>query len=173
MFADESTAHCVGNSVDEVIPVLQEIINDMDTWSKSNSFTIHPGKTESMVITRSGFIRPFPDVTMDGQAIYFVPKSTCLGIEVHNRLKWSAHIKTTCKKFSQKLKKLKRMKSLSPQVLEAIYLKGIFPSATCGISVWGNCSTITFQDLEHIHVRAARIIHKIPETVPDHRVLDI
>ena len=29
-----------------------------------------------------------------------------------------------------------------------------------------------FQDLKHTHVRAARIIHKIPETVPDHWVLD-
>ncbi|PFX12998.1 hypothetical protein AWC38_SpisGene22963 [Stylophora pistillata] len=90
MFADDSTAYCAGNSVDEVTLVLQEIINDMNTWSKSNSLTIHQGKTEPMVITRSGFIRPFPNVTMDVQAIYFVPKSTCLGIEVDNLLKWSA-----------------------------------------------------------------------------------
>ena len=85
-----------------------------------------------------------------------------------NRLKWSAHIKTTWKKFSQKLKRLKRMKSLSPQVLEAIYFKRILPSVTYDISVWGNCSPSIFQDLEDTHVRAARIIHKIPETVPDH-----
>ena len=82
-----------------------------------------------------------------------------------NRLKWPTHIKTTCKKFSQKLKQLKQMKSLSPQVLEAIYFKGILPSVTYGISVWGNCSSRIFQDPEHTHVRAARIIHKIPETV--------
>ena len=31
IFADDSIAYCVGNSVDEVIPVLQEIMNDMNT----------------------------------------------------------------------------------------------------------------------------------------------
>ena len=46
------------------------------------------------------------------------------------------------------------------------------PSVTYGISVWGKCSPIIFKDLEDTHVRAARIIHKIPETVPDHWVLD-
>ena len=170
--ADDSTAYCIGNSVDGVTPVLQEVINYMNAWSKSNSLTIHPGKTELMVITRSGFIGPLPNVTMDGHTIDFVSKSTCLGMEVDNRLKWSAHIKTTCKKFSQKLKQLKRMNSLSPEVLEAIYFKGILPSVAKGISVWGNCSTRIFQNLEHTRVRVARIIHKIPETVPDHWVLD-
>ena len=56
------------------------------------------------------------------------------------------------------------MKSLSPQVLEAIYFKGILLSVTYGISI--------FQDLEDTLVTVARIIHKIPETVPDHWVLD-
>ena len=36
----------------------------------------------------------------------------------------------------------------------------------------GNCSPSLFQDLEDTYVRAARIIHNIPETVPDHWVLD-
>ena len=64
------------------------------------------------------------------------------------------------------------MKSLNPRVLEAIYFKGILSSVTYGISVWGNCSPNIFQDLEDTHARAARFIHKIPETVPDHWVLD-
>ena len=51
--------------------------------------------------------------------------------------------------------------------------QGILPSVTYGISVWGNCSPSIFQDPEDTHVRAARIIHKIPVTVPDHWVLDI
>ena len=82
MFADDSTAYYIGNPVDEVTPVLQEIINDMNAWSKNNSLTIHAGKTELMVITRSGFIGPLPNVTMDGHTINFVSKSTCLGMKV-------------------------------------------------------------------------------------------
>ena len=40
-----------------------------------------------MVIARSGFIGQLPNVTMDGHAINFVSKSTCLGMEVDNQLK--------------------------------------------------------------------------------------
>ena len=46
---------------------------------------MHPGKTKLM-ITRSGFIGPLPNVTMDGHTINFISKSTCLGMEVDNRL---------------------------------------------------------------------------------------
>ena len=104
MFAGDSTAYCIGNSVGEVTPVLQKIINDMNAWSRNNSLTVHPGKTELMVITRSGFVGPLPHVTMDDHTINFVSELTCFGMEVDNRPKWSADIKITCKKFSQKLK---------------------------------------------------------------------
>ena len=53
MFEDDSAAYCIGNSVDEVTLVLQEIINDMSVWPRSNSLPIHPRKTELIVITRS------------------------------------------------------------------------------------------------------------------------
>ena len=69
MFADGSAAYYTGNSEDEVTPVLQEIINDMNAWFRGNSLTVHPEKTELMVITRSGFIDPLPNVIMDGHTI--------------------------------------------------------------------------------------------------------
>ena len=81
MFADDSTAYYIGNTVDEVTPVLQEIINDTNAWSRGNSLTIHQGKTELMVITRSGFIGPLPNVTMESinQLIHLCPLSYFTG----------------------------------------------------------------------------------------------
>ena len=125
MFADDSIAYYIGNSVDELTLVLQEIINDMNAWSRGNSLTIHPGKTELIVITRSGFIGPLPNVIMDGHTINFVSKSTCLGMEVDNQLKWPAHIKTTYKKFSHKLKQLKCMSNQVKYILLRIINKCI------------------------------------------------
>ena len=37
--------------------------------------------------------------------------------------------------------------------------------------VWGNCSDTLFTQLENQHIRAARIIYKVPEKVCNHDVL--
>ena len=59
------------------------------------------------------------------------------------------------------------MKGLPTCVLEEIYYKGIVPSITYCIAVWGSCSLSSFNDLEHLHIKAAKLIHKLPSGTPD------
>ena len=73
--------------------------------------------------------------------------------------------------MNSKIKQLKRMKSLPTEVLETIYLKGILPGSTYGISVWGNCSSTKMEHIEKVHRRAARIIHKIPRGIDNEDML--
>ena len=62
--------------------------------------------------------------------------------------------------MSKKVKQLCRFKSLPSQILEPIYFKGILPSVTYGISVWGNCSEAKLGGLEKIYLSAAKLIFK-------------
>ena len=71
------------------------------------------------------------------------------------------------------MKKLRRIKSLPPSTLETIYFKGILPSALYGIAVWGSCAPETLQNPENVHIRAARLIHKIHPSIPKPDVLQI
>ena len=59
---------------------------------------------------------------------------------------------------------------LALNILETIYFKGILPSITYSISVWG--SSNSFQTLEDIHIRAARFIHNIKDSIAKVDVLD-
>ena len=59
------------------------------------------------------------------------------------------------------------MKGLPTCVLEEIYYKGIVRSITYYIAVWGSCSLSLFNDLEHLHIKAAKLIHKLPSGSPD------
>ena len=59
------------------------------------------------------------------------------------------------------------MKGLPTCVLEEIYYKGIVPSVTYCIAVWGSCSLSLFNDLEYLHIKAAKLIHKLPSGTPD------
>ncbi len=51
------------------------------------------------------------------------------------------------------------------------YFKVILPSVTYGITVWGFCGSTLFKELEKIHVRAAKIIHKLDWYTPSVDVL--
>ena len=62
------------------------------------------------------------------------------------------------------------MRSL-PSLLNTVYLQGILPSATYGLSIWGNGSKMHIEKLEDLHRKAARFIHRIKKNVPDDKVL--
>ena len=46
-------------------------------------------------------------------------------------------------------------------MLETLYFKTVIPSVLCAVVVWGSGSK--FKELELIHIRAARLIHKLPK----------
>ena len=126
-----------------------------------------------MIISSSSFVGPLRPLYFGNSVISFTTKSTVLGITIDNKLSWKPQVEAMCKKFSSKLKFLKRLKRLPSHVLEEIYYKGIISSVTYCIAIWGTCSVPLFNDIEKLHIRAAQLIHRIPETTVDHEVLRI
>ena len=126
-----------------------------------------------MIISQKSFIGPLQALKLGDHYVKFVTKSDCLGITVDNNLSWKAQVERASKTLSSKLKILRRMKCLSTSVKESIYFKGLLPSATYGISVWGSCSSGALEPLEKIHLRlAAKIIHGISDTTSDVEILN-
>ena len=66
---------------------------------------------------------------------------------------------------------LRRISFLPKATLETIYYKTVIPSLLYGMAVWGSCSDYLMKDLELIHLRAARLIHKLPRDMEDETVL--
>ena len=52
---------------------------------------------------------------------------------------------------------------------KTLYFKTVIPSVLYGIVVWGSGSK--FKELELIHIRAARLIHKLPKGMTDKDIL--
>ena len=169
MFADDTTAFCIGKTVDEVLSNIQKAIADLNKWAKDNFMTIHPAKTELMLLSKSKFIGPLQQICLGPNELSFVSKATCLGIHIDNKLSWSQHVKTLSKRFSARVKKLKHLKGLDNHILESIYFKGIIPSITYSIALWGSSKSL--QTLEDIHIRAARFIFNIKESTLNTEVL--
>jgi len=66
---------------------------------------------------------------------------------------------------------LRRISFLPKATLETIHYKTVIPSVLYGMAVWGSCSDYLMKDLELIHLRAARLIHKLPGDMEDEAVL--
>ena len=173
MFADDTTIYYIGKDVEEIINALNLILNDFKVWCCKNHLTVHTGKTVAMLISSHAFVGPLRPLIFGNSFIYFSTKSTCLGVEIDYKLNWKPQVKTLHAKFGGKLTFLKKFKALPSSVLEKIYFKGIVPSITYCIAIWGSCSPSTFNILEHLHLKAAKLIHKLPSETSDTDVLDL
>ena len=100
-----------------------------------NFLSIHPDKTEVMIISSRNIVGPFQPIRSEDHIVKFVTESECLGMTVDNRLSWWSQVKNASSNLNKKVKQLKRMKSLLSKVLESIYFCGILPSSTYGIAV--------------------------------------
>ena len=145
------------------VQIIQSSLEEIVKWCNRNCLTIHPDKTEVMLLTRINFIGSLRPITLGDSVINFVNHSHSLGFNIDNQLNWGHHIKDLATCMAKKVKQLQRFKSLPSPILESIYYKGILPSVTYGISVWGNCSVAKLAHLEKIHLSAAKLIFKLPE----------
>ena len=126
-----------------------------------------------MILQKNAFVGPLPPIKCGGNLIEYSNKTKVLGVLLDHRLSWREHVNDVIKSLSRQLCVLKSMRYLSSQLLEEIYFKTIIPQITYCIGVWGSCSGSMFTEIEWLHVKAGRIIHKIPRNVSDFDVLDL
>ena len=120
--------------------------------------TIHPSKTEAMILAKQQFIGPLQPLHFGPGFVKLVNSTRCLGVTLDNKLSWHSQVDVVKASFSKKIGALRRMSYLPKSTLEEIYFKTIIPSITYGTSVWGNCSQSLLNSLDHIHARACRTV---------------
>ena len=91
MYADDTTLTSIGETVDQVILKLNETLGLVSEWCYKNGMTVHPAKTEAMLIKRGTFVGPLPPVQLNGSLVKWANKSMSLGVTLDNKLKWKVH----------------------------------------------------------------------------------
>ena len=112
-----------------------------------------------MILTHKPFCGPLKPVMLGNKVLDFVTETKCLGIIIDNQLSWLSHIELICRSFGQKVNQLKRLKYLTKDTVQSIYFTSIIPTVTYCNLVWGTCSPTLLHEVEHIQVRAAKIIY--------------
>ena len=85
MFPDDTTFYCSGDSVDDVCANIQSSLEEIAKWCNRNYLTIHPDKTEVMLLTRINFIGPLRPIKLGDNVINFVSHSHSLGFNIDNQ----------------------------------------------------------------------------------------
>ena len=172
MYADDTTLHFIGNNVDEVVHGLNQALSKILLWCRNNKLTIHAGKSEAMIISHRAFCGPLKPITLGDKILNIVSETRCLGVIIDSQLSWNSHSDHLCKSFGKKVGQLKRFKYLSTRTLETIYFSSIVPTITYCSLVWGTSSPSLMYELEHIHARAAKTIHRLPRDISDQDALE-
>ena len=168
VYADDTTIYVVGNTVNDITE-LQAVLDQVNSWCLSNRLIVHEGKSEAMVLSTTPFVGPLKHLRWGEDTIRYVSSTNCLEVTIDDKLSWSQHITLAQSAFNAKVKMFRLINFLSTSILETFYYKIVIPSVLYGIVIWGSGPKL--KDLEMIHIRAARLIHKLPTSFKDSDIL--
>ena len=104
LYADDTTAFVVCNTMDETVLALNILANKIADWCDENCLTIHTGKTEALIITDKCFTGPLNQIEIEGQGIQAVKESKALGVFTDQKLSRKKQVTTVHKSFNTKMK---------------------------------------------------------------------
>lgn len=116
MYAEDITLTCIGETVDRVETKINKALGPVSDWCHRNSMTVHPEKSEAMLIKWGVFVGPLQPVCLNGKQVKWVRKSRSLEIVVDNHLKWAEHVQEVQLSFARKLNLLIKVDVLSTEI---------------------------------------------------------
>ena len=174
MFADDTTLHTEGKDKNKIETNLQTSLNDVSTWCKQNHMLIHPDKTKSMLIGTRQKLQLTPlilNLTIESTSIQQVSQHRLLGVELDDQLSWKPHTEKVCKKLSQNLFLLSKLKHYVGIVARKLFFKAHIKShIDYASTVWDKCSENHFKRVNSLYRRAAKLILPDPTLSTDEKM---
>ena len=126
-----------------------------------NSLKGNYGKYGSMLMSRVNKLKDHKlKLNVNGTDIKSYDSITLLGVDIDNALNFSGHISNICKKSSQHVGLINRLRNLIPQNARVQLFKGaILPHLTYCSTVWNFCKASDSRKLERVQERTLRAIY--------------
>ena len=99
LFADDTNVYFIGNNVEEVVDMLNKVMAQVYDWYMKNKLTVHPGKSETMIVMKTPFTGPLRPLKCGENYVKFVSVTNFLGIEIDHKLSWNAQIGKVSKNY--------------------------------------------------------------------------
>ena len=174
LFADDATLHTPDTDINAINNRLQSGLIQVSKWCQCNAMILNPRKTESMVATsrQKHQIEPLTlNLSLSNQPITQVAEHKLLGVTVDNELEWEPHINNICKKISQNLFLLSKLRPYVDTNTRLLFYNAHIKSHIDYVStVWDGSKYDHMKRLNSLHRRAAKVILPDPTLTTDQKL---
>ena len=155
MYADDHQFYESGKDFSLVEAKLQGTAKAVTEWYDQNGLKGNYTKYASMIISRSGK----GDMSINVKDFTIEPEHSIslLGVHIDSKLSFSEHISNVCKKSSQKVGALMRLRNLIPTSAKLqLFKAAILPHLTYCSTVWHFCKASDSRKLERVQEKGLR-----------------
>ena len=151
-FADDNTLYICDSSIDNVLRRLNADVSTILEWFKCNYLVVNPAKFQLIF---PGTEKSSLSITVGSYTVSSTDVVKLLGINIDSQLTFYPHVKEVCKKASQKIKALLRIRNYLSQSQTDLLLNSYILSAFnyCPL-VWMFCSKQAHNLINATHRRA-------------------
>ncbi len=144
LFADDTTIYVSGHSKKSMFDDMRSDLEELIEWFRANKLSLNISKTNCVL-----FVPPnlkLQDNTptshcalkFGNEQILQKPNTKFLGVEMDQRLSWSAHYKSLNSKLSRAVYTLNRVKNVLPiDCMKTLYYSLFHSHLTYGLLLWG------------------------------------
>ena len=158
MYADDHQIYHAGADQAAVTLQLKDSTNLATTWYDSNLLA---GNLKKYQVLNLGFIQNDSNICVNDVEIETKDNIKLLGVVLDSKLNFSEHIIAICKKASQRIGVLMRLRNLIPMKCKLILFKSaILPYLTYCHVVWHFCKASDTRKLERLQERGLNAVFK-------------
>ena len=158
MYADDHQIYHAGADQAAVTSQLKDSANLATTWYDSNLLA---GNLKKYQVLNLGFTQNDSNICVNDVVIETKDNIILLGVVFDSKLNFSEHIISICKKASQRIGVLMRLRNLIPMKSKLILFKSaILPFLTYCHLVWHFCKASDTRKLERLQKRGLRAVFK-------------
>ena len=128
MYADDTTLFCSIDKLNDRNIVINEHLDKVSTWMKSNKLVLNSKKTKYMLFHKHNKIVPTLELKINDNSIDQVSTFNFLGLHINSQLTWQTHIDEISKKISRVIGLIYKLQYILPQkILLSLYNTLILP----------------------------------------------
>ena len=160
MYADDHQIYEAGKDLANVKSSLSRNADKASNWYEDNMLKGNYNKYKTMTVQNK---REITNLTMSvqGNEIESTEKLNLLGVTIDSKLNFNHHINNVCKKASQRIGVLMRLKNLIPTEAKLqLYKAAILPHLTYCHLTWHFCKASDRRKLERVQERGLRTVFK-------------
>ena len=148
--------------IDQVEHAINADLRKVDKWYKFNQMKRNHSKYQAITFGR---VERNPVLTCEGTVIPIQDEMELLGVTIDNKLKFEGQIRKICRKVSQQIAVLNRLKKILPfELRKDISRAFIAPHFNYRSESWHHCGKRGYDKLEKINERALRFVTRDKST---------